>query len=40
MARKEILEFYDSKVNLQLFVKVQENWRDNEKFLFTIGYKK
>jgi GTP-binding protein Era len=25
MARKEILEFYDSKVNLQLFVKVQEN---------------
>jgi GTP-binding protein Era len=40
MARKEILDFYDSKVNLQLFVKVQENWRDNERFLSTIGYKK
>jgi GTP-binding protein Era len=40
MARKEILNIYDSKINLQLFVKVQKDWRNNEHFLSTVGYKK
>ncbi|MDR2823333.1 MAG: GTPase Era [Mycoplasmataceae bacterium] len=38
MARKELLKIYDCKINLKLFVKVQEQWRDDEYFLSTIGY--
>lgn len=40
MARKEMLNLYDSKINLQLFVKLQKDWRNNEHFLSTVGYKK
>ena len=38
-ARKDIEEYFDKKVYLDLFVKVVEKWRDKEKFLNTIGYK-
>lgn len=33
LARKDIEDMLDTKVNLQIFVKVKENWRDNEHFI-------
>lgn len=38
-ARKDIEKFLDKKVFLELFVKVKENWRDNDLFLKNLGYK-
>lgn len=38
-ARKDIEEYYNKKVYLDLFVKVIPKWRDKEKFLNMIGYK-
>lgn len=37
-ARKDIEEFLDSKVFLELFVKVRPKWRDNELQLREYGY--
>ncbi len=37
-ARKDIEEFLGKKVFLQLFVKVQKNWRDNVLLLKKFGY--
>ncbi|NCO56268.1 MAG: GTPase Era [Bacteroidetes bacterium CG02_land_8_20_14_3_00_31_25] len=37
-ARKDIEEFLGKKVFLQLFVKVQKNWRDNTLLLKKFGY--
>ena len=33
LARKDIENLLDTKVNLQIFVKVKENWRENERFI-------
>jgi GTPase Era involved in 16S rRNA processing len=33
-----LLNIYSSNINLRLFVKVQKEWRNNEKFLIDIGY--
>ncbi len=38
LARKDIEKFVGKKVFLQLFVKVRENWRDDEKTLRNWGY--
>jgi GTP-binding protein Era len=38
-ARKDIEEFIQSKVYLELFVKVKENWRNDERLLKHFGYK-
>ena len=38
-ARKDIENYFNKKVYLDLFVKVVPKWRDKEKFLNTIGYK-
>lgn len=38
IARKEIEAFLDSKVFLELFVKVRPKWRDNELHLREYGY--
>lgn len=38
-ARKDIEEYYNKQVYLDLFVKVIPKWRDKEKFLNMIGYK-
>jgi len=38
MARKDIEAFLDSKVFLELFIKVKRNWRDNEFKLREYGY--
>ncbi|GAA4466786.1 GTPase Era [Nemorincola caseinilytica] len=37
-ARKEIEEFLQKKVHLELFVKVRPKWRDNENYLREYGY--
>ncbi|MDR1991343.1 MAG: GTPase Era [Mycoplasmataceae bacterium] len=39
-ARKELMKIYDCKINLKLFVKVEKEWRNNEKFLASVGYGK
>lgn len=38
-ARKDIEEFIQSRVYLELFVKVKENWRNDERLLKHYGYK-
>jgi GTP-binding protein Era len=37
-ARKEVEQFLDQKVFLELFVKVRPKWRENELFLKEYGY--
>ncbi len=39
LARKDIEKFLEKKVFLELFVKVKENWRDDERYLRQFGYK-
>lgn len=39
-AREDIEEMLGIKVNLQLFVKVREGWRDNQNLLRSYGFKK
>ncbi len=38
-ARKDIETFLESKVFLELYVKVRENWRNDERMLKHFGYK-
>jgi GTP-binding protein Era len=38
VARKKIEEFLDSRVRLELFVKVTPNWTKNRKMLEEFGY--
>ncbi len=38
-ARPEIEELLEAKVNLKLFVKVRENWRDMTNYINDFGYK-
>ncbi len=38
-ARKKLLEIFDCKINLKLFVKVQKDWRNNEYIINSLGYK-
>jgi len=37
-ARKEIEQFLDARVFLELFVKVKKNWMDSDRFLREFGY--
>jgi GTP-binding protein Era len=37
-ARKEIEQFLGKQVHIQLFVKVRENWRNNDQQLSNFGY--
>lgn len=37
-ARQDMEKFLDKKVYLELFVKVKENWRDDDFFLKNMGY--
>ena len=39
-ARKDIEEFVDKKVYLELFVKVSKDWRNDERQLKWFGYDK
>ncbi|MDO4476487.1 MAG: GTPase Era [Clostridia bacterium] len=38
-ARKDLEQMIDCKVNLKLWVKVKENWRNRESILNSLGYK-
>lgn len=37
-ARKDIEKFFDKKVYLELFVKVEKDWRNRENKLKAFGY--
>lgn len=37
-ARKDIESIFNQKVNLSTFVRVEENWRDSERYLKEFGY--
>jgi GTP-binding protein Era len=39
MARKDIERFFDKKVFLELFVKVEKDWRNRDALLQSFGYK-
>ncbi|MGO1711999.1 MAG: KH domain-containing protein, partial [Senegalia sp. (in: firmicutes)] len=39
-AREDIERFLDIKVNLQLWVKVNKNWREKENLVKRMGYKR
>lgn len=39
MARHDIERFFDKKVFLELFVKVEKDWRSSERMLRSFGYK-
>lgn len=36
-ARKELEEYFGTKVNLKIWVKVHEDWRNKEAFIFEMG---
>jgi GTPase len=38
-ARRDMERFFDKQIFLQTFVKVKENWRDNDSLLRQFGYK-
>ncbi len=39
MARLEIEKLLDTKIFLELWVKVKKDWRDNTKMLHELGYR-
>jgi GTP-binding protein Era len=39
MARKDIELFFGKKVYLQLFVKVEKDWKNDDRMLKRLGYK-
>jgi len=39
-ARREIEDMVETQVNLQLWVKVRKEWRDNELLMKNYGYQK
>ena len=39
LAWRDIVKFLNQKVYLELFVKVEDNWRNNKKYLKEFGYK-
>lgn len=39
MARKDIEQFFEKKVYLELYVKVEKDWRNRDNMLKTFGYK-
>ncbi|NMB06420.1 MAG: GTPase Era [Bacteroidales bacterium] len=39
MARKDIERFFEKKIYLQIYVKVEKDWRNRDNLLKTFGYK-
>ncbi|GHS96090.1 GTPase Era [Bacteroidia bacterium] len=39
MARKDIEKFFDKKIFLEMFVKVEKDWRNRDNLLKSFGYK-
>lgn len=38
-SRRSLEKFFGKQIHIELFVKVKENWRDNDRFLKDFGYK-
>ena len=38
-ARADISRLYEEKINLQLWVKIKEDWRDSDYFMRNFGFK-
>ena len=38
LARKELEQFFDTKIHLELYVKVNKDWRSNPNALKRFGY--
>ena len=38
-AREDLEAFFNTHVNVDLWVKVKENWRDNANYVRSFGYK-
>jgi GTP-binding protein Era len=39
MARKDIEKFFEKKLFLELFVKVEKDWRNRDSALRSFGYR-
>ena len=39
LARQDLEQLFDTRVNLQCWVKVKEDWRNRQGFLTGLGYK-
>ncbi len=39
LAREDMEKFMGTKIFLQTWVKVKENWRDNVNFIHSVGYR-
>ena len=39
-SRLKLLEIYDCKIDLRLYVKVKSDWRNNNDLVKLMGYKK
>ena len=39
-ARQDMEQFFGCKINLKLWVKVKEDWRNREAVLHSLGYDK
>jgi GTP-binding protein Era len=37
-SRKQIESFLDKRIHLELFVKIKEKWRDDDRLLKSFGY--
>ncbi len=37
-SRKKLQAFFEKKINIEIFVKVLKNWRNNKKYLKKFGY--
>lgn len=38
-ARQDIARMYDERINLQIWVKIKENWRDRDFYIKNFGYR-
>ncbi len=39
MARRDMERFFEKKIFLELFVKVEKDWRNRDKILRAYGYR-
>ena len=39
-ARDDLEHFFNTHVNINLWVKVKENWRDNDMLLNSLGFRR
>ena len=39
MARRDMERFFDKKIHLELFVKIEKDWRSRDNLLRAYGYR-